>query len=1277
MSEPQSSTSEQLDLLLRLLTISAGQSSFAVAQCDEPATRDVLISEIREKLAGIVVFAVPAATIDVYGFVSQQPIAKMATAIFLTGLESCLLGPNRSTVWKSLNASRDLWKKPFPCPVVFWLPEKVHSQFAVKAPDFSRFISSRFEFADERFSIFISYSHKDEKWRAEIEKHLQPYLQGGRIEAWSDQNIEPGQNWQVEIQNAIQRARIGLLIVSPDFLASSFIVNQELPYLLRAADESGVQLLWVLTNDCAWVETPLRSIQAAHDVKKPLTKLRGHNRATVLTSIAAMISRIATEAPRRSRNSSPGNSSDSVERRSQEVPIISGSDGLRSPSHDEYREFEDRDRDRGLDHVRDDFLSRVEIVCKLRNPKDTIQRKRDTDTRLSYLDVQVTEGTITTFRPVMAVQHGVDENALQEFERLLKAQYRTADPWVFGELVYGGDSVSEDFVRAAWKTQHIKVISWVEYQGLTDFRPYVDRQTQKLVFDPLYPPSLYVPQHADLQISTSPDRRRVDNVLDAALDLLDTPHPRFVLVLGDFGTGKTFLLHEIARRLAESPGLPLTPILVEMRDLQKGRTLDELIAQHLARHGVEQIDLAAFRYMLESGRIALLFDGFDELALRVTYENATHHFDTLLQAAKGAAKVVVTSRTTYFENEQQIRTVLFQNAAATPGLRVIRIRPFDEEQVSSYLLNQYRHKLDALGHDKTLQQRAEQSGDYIWRALKPLLTPEFSRLAAAEQDRQLEPLAAEMRDVRLSLIRNVQDLKGLASNPRMLSFIVDVPHDDLMRVEQELGRITSAALYRLLIDRWLQYEHDRISKPGQPQSLSVDELRRAVTSVALRLWTRIDRTVSAAELEADVTDVVRSMQANQPSVQEAAHIVGAGALMIWDHDGRLAFVHQSILEWLVARHCAEEIKAERIPEALKQNDLSMLAAEFVCDLASLETAHTWAQTILHDKSRTTNRLIRDNLKANASTIADRAQVLARSAGTTLTPTQRIERLDLSGQNLSGRDLSSLDLRSANLSHANLNSVSLAGKDLSGANFAGASLVGADLRRANLTQADLNNADLTLANLLGTSIDWTASKPRSLRRARFIDAETRPAAALTTPASGIRSVAWNVHGDLLATGHDDGTVRLWDVASGEELRAFTGHTDTVRSVSFSPDGLQIASGSYDNSLRLWDVASGEELRAFTGHTRSVWSVSFSPDGLQIASGSDDGTIKLWDVATGECLATLLSTPEGWVAFRPDGSYKYDGDIGGSFWHLLNLSRCEVGELDEFIPGLRIPINDPLF
>ena len=71
-----------------------------------------------------------------------------------------------------------------------------------------------------------------------------------------------------------------------------------------------------------------------------------------------------------------------------------------------------------------------------------------------------------------------------------------------------------------------------------------------------------------------------------------------------------------------------------MRSLEKAHTLDELVAQHLARAGMERIDLKAFHYMLEQGRVTLLFDGFDELALRVTYARAADHFASVLQAAR-------------------------------------------------------------------------------------------------------------------------------------------------------------------------------------------------------------------------------------------------------------------------------------------------------------------------------------------------------------------------------------------------------------------------------------------------------------------------------------------------------------------------------------------------------------------------------------------------------------------------------------------------------------------
>lgn len=88
--------------------------------------------------------------------------------------------------------------------------------------------------------------------------------------------------------------------------------------------------------------------------------------------------------------------------------------------------------------------------------------------------------------------------------------------------------------------------------------------------------------------------------------------------------GQRFLLHELARRLpAELPHV--VPMLVELRALEKARTVEELVAQHLAAAGMDRIDLPAFRYMLRTGRIALLFDGFDELALRVSYERAADH----------------------------------------------------------------------------------------------------------------------------------------------------------------------------------------------------------------------------------------------------------------------------------------------------------------------------------------------------------------------------------------------------------------------------------------------------------------------------------------------------------------------------------------------------------------------------------------------------------------------------------------------------------------------------
>jgi WD40 repeat protein len=135
---------------------------------------------------------------------------------------------------------------------------------------------------------------------------------------------------------------------------------------------------------------------------------------------------------------------------------------------------------------------------------------------------------------------------------------------------------------------------------------------------------------------------------------------------------------------------------------------------------------------------------------------------------------------------------------------------------------------------------------------------------------------------------------------------------------------------------------------------------------------------------------------------------------------------------------------------------------------------------------------------------------------------------------------------------------------------------------------------------------------------------------------VASVAFSPDGKRVAFGSEDGTVKLWDVRAGQEVLALKRHADIVSSVAFSPDGKRLASGSYDRTVKLWDVATGQEVHTLKRHADMVSSVAFSPDGKMLASGSEDQTVKLWDVATGQEVLALkghLGFVSS-VAFSPD-------------------------------------------
>ena len=164
-----------------------------------------------------------------------------------------------------------------------------------------------------------------------------------------------------------------------------------------------------------------------------------------------------------------------------------------------------------------------------------------------------------------------------------------------------------------------------------------------------------------------------------------------------------------------------------------------------------------------------------------------------------------------------------------------------------------------------------------------------------------------------------------------------------------------------------------------------------------------------------------------------------------------------------------------------------------------------------------------------------------------------------------------------------------------------------------------------------------------------------------------SVAWSPNGHMLASGADDSTFRLWDVKTGELIQTFVGNFTTVHNVAWSPDGQTLASGSSDNTVRLWNMKSGKHIKTLEGHTNSVFSVSWSPDGQMLASGSSDNTVRLWNALTGQQIGILEGHTEAInkTSFSPDGSIlaSRSWDQTYRFW------RCDTWETVAELGGLK--------
>ena len=148
------------------------------------------------------------------------------------------------------------------------------------------------------------------------------------------------------------------------------------------------------------------------------------------------------------------------------------------------------------------------------------------------------------------------------------------------------------------------------------------------------------------------------------------------------------------------------------------------------------------------------------------------------------------------------------------------------------------------------------------------------------------------------------------------------------------------------------------------------------------------------------------------------------------------------------------------------------------------------------------------------------------------------------------------------------------------------------------------------------------------------------------------------GRTIASGGEDGTVRLWDVTTGTEARILRADASSVNAVCFSRDGKFVAGGSNDRMVRVWSVADGILVAAFAGHQASVNAVAFSPDGRWIGSGGEDATVCIWDVEKRGMAATLKHSGKvSDLAFSPDGALIATASQNGTvqLWDVLEQKQ----------------------